>query len=109
MKYHGKKRGGRIKNWKQKKSSSKQVVAILLLVIGLIAGVFGILGLVGGGGTDPYEARNGVVMIGVIAQDSQGNTASGMGTGFAIGNPGTCRVYCDKRPCGAKGLRISQN
>lgn len=31
-----------------KKTSSKQVVAILLLVIGLIAGVFGILGLVGG-------------------------------------------------------------
>lgn len=53
-----------------KKSSSKQVVAILLLVIGLAAGVFGVLGLVGGGGTDPYEARNGVVMIGVIAQDS---------------------------------------
>ena len=71
-----------------KKSSGKQVVAILLLVIGLAAGVFGVLGLVGGGGTDPYEARNGVVMIGVIAQDSQGNTASGMGTGFAIGNPG---------------------
>ena len=39
-----------------KKSSSKQVVAILLLVIGLAAGVFGVLGLVGGGGTDPYEA-----------------------------------------------------
>ena len=71
-----------------KKTSSKQVVAILLLVIGLIAGVFGILGLVGGGGMDPYEARNGVVMIGTMAQDSQGNTASGMGTGFAIGNPG---------------------
>ena len=35
-----------------KKSSSKQVVAILLLVIGLAAGVFGVLGLVGGGGTD---------------------------------------------------------
>lgn len=71
-----------------KKTSSKQVVAILLLVIGLAAGVFGVLGLVGGGGMDPYEARNGVVMIGTIAQDSQGNTASGMGTGFAIGNPG---------------------
>ena len=42
-----------------KKSSGKQVVAILLLVIGLAAGVFGVLGLVGGGGTDPYEARNG--------------------------------------------------
>ena len=71
-----------------KKSSGKQVVAILLLVIGLAAGVFGVLGLVGGGGMDPYEARNGVVMIATIAQDSQGNTASGMGTGFAIGNPG---------------------
>ena len=71
-----------------KKSSGKQVVAILLLVIGLAAGVFGVLGLVGGGGMDPYEARNGVVMIGVMVQDSQGNTASGMGTGFAIGNPG---------------------
>ena len=38
-----------------KKSSSKQVVAILLLVIGLAAGVFGVLGLVGGGGTDPMR------------------------------------------------------
>ena len=46
-----------------KKSSSKQVVAILLLVIGLAAGVFGVLGLVGGGGTDPYEARKSVVMV----------------------------------------------
>ena len=87
-----------------KKSSGKQVVAILLLVIGLAAGVFGVLGLVGGGGMDPYEARNGVVMIGTIAQDSQGNTASGNRQ-----PRGTCRVYCDKRPCGAKGLRISQN
>ena len=47
-----------------KKSSGKQVVAILLLVIGLAAGVFGVLGLVGGGGMDPYEARNGVVYVG---------------------------------------------
>ena len=38
-----------------KKTSSKQVVAILLLVIGLIVGVFGILGLVGGGGMDPVS------------------------------------------------------
>ena len=38
-----------------KKSSGKQVVAILLLVIGLAAGVFGVLGLVGGGGTDPMR------------------------------------------------------
>ena len=50
-----------------KKSSSKQVVAILLLVIGLAAGVFGVLGLVGGGGTDPYEARKSVVMVYVLS------------------------------------------
>ena len=51
-----------------KKSSSKQVVAILLLVIGLAAGVFGVLGLGGaGGGMDPYEARNGVVYIYSVA------------------------------------------
>ena len=36
-----------------KKSSGKQVVAILLLVIGLAAGVFGVLGLVGGGRYGP--------------------------------------------------------
>ena len=46
-----------------KKSSVKQVVAILLLVIGLAAGVFGVLGLVGGGGMDPYEARESVVYV----------------------------------------------
>ena len=37
-----------------KKSSGKQVVAILLLVICLAAGVFGVVGLVVGGGMDPY-------------------------------------------------------
>ena len=57
-----------------KKTSSKQVVAILLLVIGLIAGVFGILGLVGGGGMDPYEARNGVVYIYSVAYNDQGQS-----------------------------------
>ena len=55
-----------------KKSSGKQVVAILLLVIGLAAGVFGVLGLVGGGGMDPYEARNGVVYIYSVAYNDQG-------------------------------------
>ena len=71
-----------------KKSSSKQVVAILLLVIGLAAGVFGVLGLVGGGGTDPYEARNGVVYVYAVAYDDQGGYLSGSGTGWAIGKPG---------------------
>ena len=71
-----------------KKSSGKQVIAILLLVIGLAAGVFGVLGLVGGGGTDPYEARNGVVYVYAVAYDDQGGYLSGSGTGWAIGKPG---------------------
>lgn len=71
-----------------KKTSSKQVVAILLLVIGLIAGVFGILGLVGGRGMSPYEARQGVVMVRGIIYDTEGNSQWGWGTGWAIGKPG---------------------
>lgn len=71
-----------------KKTSSKQVVAILLLVIGLAAGVFGVLGLVGGGGTDPYEARKSVVMVYSYLQLTDGQSAGAMGTGFAIGKPG---------------------
>ena len=71
-----------------KKSSGKQVVAILLLVIGLAAGVFGVLGLVGGGGMDPYEARNGVVYIYSVAYNDQGQSEAGWGTGWAIGKPG---------------------
>ena len=71
-----------------KKTSSKQVVAILLLVIGLIAGVFGILGLVGGSSMTPYEARQGVVMVRGIIYDTEGNSQWGWGTGWAIGKPG---------------------
>ena len=71
-----------------KKTSSKQVVAILLLVIGLAAGVFGVLGLVGGGGMDPYEARKGIVMVRGTISDTQGNSQYGWGTGWAIGKPG---------------------
>ena len=71
-----------------KKSSGKQVVAILLLVIGLAAGVFGVLGLVGGGGMDPYEARNGVVYVQAVAYDDKGSSLISSGTGWAIGKPG---------------------
>ena len=88
-----------------KKSSSKQVVAILLLVIGLAAGVFGVLGLVGGGGTDPYEARKSVVMVYSYLQLTDGQSAGAMGTGFAIGKTRrTGGIYCDQRPCG--GIRL---
>ena len=71
-----------------KKSSGKQVVAILLLVIGLAAGVFGVLGLVGGSKMSPYEARQGVVMVRGIIYDTEGNSQWGWGTGWAVGKPG---------------------
>ena len=70
-----------------KKSSSKQVVAILLLVIGLAAGVFGVLGLVGGGGTDPYEARKSVVMVYSYLQLTDGQSAVSWALVLPSGNP----------------------
>ena len=91
-----------------KKSSSKQVVAILLLVIGLAAGVFGVLGLVGGGGMDPYEARNGVVYVQAVAHDDKGSSLSKHGDRLCHRKAGrTCGVYCDERPCGGSGLYVS--
>lgn len=71
-----------------KKASSKQITAIILLVVGLVFVVFGVLGLAGGGSMDPYEARNGIVMVYATVYDNQGNSESGWGTGWAIGKPG---------------------
>ncbi len=70
-----------------KKWTSMQIVAILLLAVGLVGLVFGILGLAGGG-MEPYEARNGIVMVYATVADTQGNSQSGWGTGWAIGKPG---------------------
>ena len=70
------------------KTSKKQITAIILLVAGLIFAVFGILGLAGGSGMDPYEARNSVVMVYSYLQLTDGQSAGGMGTGFAIGKSG---------------------
>ena len=70
------------------KTSSKRIVAILLLALGLIALVLGILGLLGGGTMEPYEARNSVVLVAATVADDQGNTSMGWGTGWAIGKPG---------------------
>ena len=68
--------------------SSKRIIAILLLVLGLAALVLGILGLLGGGTMEPYEARNSVVLVAATVADDQGNTSMGWGTGWAIGKPG---------------------
>lgn len=71
-----------------KKTPRKQVTAIILLVVGLVFAVFGVLGLAGGGGTDPYETRNSVVMVYSYLQLTDSQSAGAMGTGFAIGKPG---------------------
>ena len=74
---------------KVKKTSSKKVIAILLIIIGLAGTVLGALGLAGGRGKkDPYDVRNSVVMIYSYVQLTDGQAAAGMGTGFAIGTPG---------------------
>lgn len=70
------------------KTSSKRIVAILLLALGLIALVLGVLGLLGGGAMQPYDARNSVVLVAATVADDQGNTSMGWGTGWAIGKPG---------------------
>lgn len=70
------------------KASGKKIGSIILLVAGVIFAVVGILGLVLGGGKDPYEARNGIAMVYTTVYDSQGNSESGWGTGWAIGKPG---------------------
>lgn len=75
------------------KMSSKQIIAILLLIIGVVGLVFGILGFAGGGGMDPYEARNGIAMVYATVYDSQGNSESGWGTGWAIGKSGNPVQY----------------
>ena len=71
-----------------KKLSSKRTLAILLLAIGCVGLVLGILGLVGEGGMDPYDARNGIAMVYATVYDNQGNSESGSGTGWAVGKPG---------------------
>lgn len=73
---------------KAKNALGKQIAAILLILAGLIFGVFGVLSAVASPGMDPYEARNGIVLVSATAQDSLGNTEGGIGTGWAIGKPG---------------------
>lgn len=70
------------------KVSGKQIAAIVLLIVGLVSLAFGVLGLVGSGGKDPYDVRKSVVMVYSYLQLTDGQSANVMGTGFAIGEPG---------------------
>ena len=75
-----------------KRVSGKQIAAIALLVIGLAGVVLGVLGLVGGGSIEPYEARQGVVLIYAVAtvynDDGTTEQMGATGTGWAVGKPG---------------------
>ena len=76
----------------EKKTAKRQIAAIVLLVVGLAGVVFGVLGLVGGGSVEPYEARQGVVLVYAVAtvynEDGSVEQMGGTGTGWAIGKPG---------------------
>ena len=75
-----------------KRVSGKQIAAIALLVIGLAGVVLGVLGLVGGGSIEPYEARQGVVLVYAVAtvynDDGTTEQMGATGTGWAVGKPG---------------------
>ena len=75
-----------------KKTNGKQIAAIALLVVGLVGVVFGIFGIVGGGRIEPYEARQGVVLVYATAsiynEDGSVEQTGATGTGWAVGKPG---------------------
>ena len=75
-----------------KKSTGKQATAIVLLVAGLVCVVFGIFGIAGGSSIEPYEARQGIVLVYALAtvynEDGTVEQLGGTGTGWAVGKPG---------------------
>ena len=48
---------------KTKQLSSKQLIALVLILIGTVSSIFGITGLTKSSSEDPYESRNGIVMV----------------------------------------------
>lgn len=72
---------------KTKRISSKQLIALVLILIGAVSSIFGITGLTKSSSEDPYESRNGIVMVYATVYDNEGNSEAGMGTGWAIGTP----------------------
>lgn len=70
---------------KKKKMSGRLITAIVLLIAGVISTI---LGFMGGHDMEPYEAREGIVMVRTTVQNSEGNWVAGHGTGWAVGKPG---------------------
>lgn len=76
----------------KKQLNGKRIAAAALIAAGLISIVFGVFGIVGGGKIEPYEARQGVVLVYAAAtiynEDGTVEQTAGTGTGWAIGKPG---------------------
>ena len=58
---------------KTKQLSSKQLIALVLILIGAVSSIFGITGLTKSSSEDPYESRNGIVMVYATVYDNEGN------------------------------------
>ena len=63
---------------KTKQLSSKQLIALVLILIGAVSSIFGITGLTKSSSEDPYESRNGIVMVYATVYDNEGNSEAGM-------------------------------
>lgn len=70
------------------RGNGRRILSIALIIVGLAGLVFGIIGFTGGSSGEPYDAREGVVMVYSRVWDSSGNPYAMLGTGFAIGKPG---------------------
>ena len=57
---------------KTKRISSKQLIALVLILIGAVSSIFGITGLTKSSSEDPYESRNGIVMVYATVYDNEG-------------------------------------
>ncbi|MFR4007966.1 MAG: hypothetical protein ACLT0Y_00595 [Christensenellales bacterium] len=68
------------------KKQSIKTTAIVLLVVGTLALLLGILGLVSGKSTDPYEARNGIAMVYATVYDNQETARAAGAPAGLLGN-----------------------
>lgn len=70
------------------KTDSRSILAYALLAIFVVSAVFAVVGAGKAAGIDPMDARDGVVWINSTIHDTEGNSVTSTGTGWAVGQPG---------------------
>jgi hypothetical protein len=70
------------------KTDPRSILACALLAIFIVSAVFALIGAGKTAGIDPMNARDGVMWINSTVQDTDGNSVTSTGTGWAIGKPG---------------------